>query len=172
MTTLMTHAVIPIAIALAAPQGLISSRLLGAGVLASLLPDADMMGFYWGIPYSSELGHRGFTHSLLFAVAIACCAAAACNSLRSRAYIAFLFVGMSCISHPLLDMLTSGGKGVALFWPFEKTRVLSSFRPVSAAPMNVARFFTDHGWQVFKSELFWIWLPFFSLALIVRFARR
>ena len=146
--------------------------MLCADVLASLLPDADMIGFSLGVPYGSEFGHRGFTHSLLFAALIACFAAAACKSLRSTAYLAFLFVGISCVSHSLLDMVTSGGKGVALFWPFEKTRVLSPFTPVAAAPMSAARFFTSHGWQVMKSEVFWIWLPLFGLAVTVRFNRR
>ena len=79
--------------------------------------------------------------AFLFDALRACFAAAACKSLRSTAYLAFLFVGISCVSHSLLDMVTSGGKGVALFWPFEKTRVLSPFTPVAAAPMSAARFF-------------------------------
>ena len=36
----------------------------------SLLPDADVAGFSFGIPYSSQFGHRGATHSIAFAVAV------------------------------------------------------------------------------------------------------
>ncbi|HVR39947.1 MAG TPA: metal-dependent hydrolase, partial [Thermoanaerobaculia bacterium] len=39
-----------------------------AGVIASILPDADVAGFAFGIPYGSMFGHRGFTHSILFAL--------------------------------------------------------------------------------------------------------
>tara|TARA_R110001592_G_scaffold140302_6_gene361233 strand:- start:1054 stop:1314 length:261 start_codon:yes stop_codon:yes gene_type:complete len=42
--------------------------LLLAAVFSTILPDFDVIGFKLGIPYSHPLGHRGFTHSILFAV--------------------------------------------------------------------------------------------------------
>lgn len=172
MTSLFTHPAVPLAIALVAPRGAVGSRLLWAGVLACLLPDADVIGFHFGIAYGSEYGHRGFTHSLLFAVIVAFIAAACAKPLRTNAWTAFLFVALSCASHPLLDMLTHGAKGVALFWPFDTARVSSPFAPIPAAPMSAPRFFTFHGWQVFRSELMWLWLPLFVLAFTLRFRRR
>lgn len=172
MTSIFTHPAVPLALALAAPRGAISSRLLCAGMLASILPDADVIGFHFGIAYGSEFGHRGFTHSLLFAAIVAFIAAACAKSLRASAWTAFLFVLLSYASHPLLDMLTHGGKGVALFWPFDTARVSSSFAPVQASPMSASRFFTYQGWQVFRSELVWIWFPLLALAFTVRFSRR
>ena len=35
-----------------------------------MLPDADVFGLLVGIPYDSMFGHRGLTHSLLFAAAV------------------------------------------------------------------------------------------------------
>ena len=32
-----------------------------------MLPDADVIGFRLGVPYGGMLGHRGLTHSLIFA---------------------------------------------------------------------------------------------------------
>ncbi len=172
MTSLLTHPVVPVAIVLIAAPGAVKPRLLLAGAAACLLPDVDVIGFYSGIAYGSEFGHRGFTHSLLFAAVVGLIAAACARSLRTSAGAAFLFVALSCVSHPLLDMLTYGGKGVALFWPFDNARVLSPFTPAKASPMSVRGFFTPYGWQVFKSELIWIWVPMFALAFTVRFSRR
>jgi inner membrane protein len=36
---------------------------IAAGILASTLPDADVFGYYLGVPYRSFFGHRGVTHS-------------------------------------------------------------------------------------------------------------
>ena len=37
-------------------------------ILSSILPDFDVIAFKFGIPYSHPFGHRGFTHSILFAI--------------------------------------------------------------------------------------------------------
>src|SRR5712671_4718758 len=39
--------------------------VLAAG--SAVLPDADIIGFAFGVDYGDLLGHRGFFHSLLFA---------------------------------------------------------------------------------------------------------
>ncbi|HEX9137566.1 MAG TPA: metal-dependent hydrolase, partial [Nitrospirota bacterium] len=36
--------------------------------VCTLLPDVDIMGFYFGIKYGDVFGHRGFFHSLTFAL--------------------------------------------------------------------------------------------------------
>src|SRR5258706_14904920 len=36
----------------------------------AMLPDADAIGFAFGVRYDSMLGHRGLTHSIAFAVLI------------------------------------------------------------------------------------------------------
>ena len=38
-----------------------------AGVVCSVIPDLDVIGIQVGIQYGDFWGHRGFTHSLLFA---------------------------------------------------------------------------------------------------------
>jgi inner membrane protein len=38
-----------------------------AGAVCSVLPDIDAVGFRFGIHYGDFWGHRGFTHSLVFA---------------------------------------------------------------------------------------------------------
>ena len=34
-----------------------------------MLPDLDVIGFFFGVRYDDMLGHRGITHSLAFAMA-------------------------------------------------------------------------------------------------------
>jgi inner membrane protein len=38
-----------------------------AGVFCSVIPDLDAIGFRFGIHHGDFWGHRGFTHSLVFA---------------------------------------------------------------------------------------------------------
>ncbi len=45
-------------------------RLWSLSVVCCLLPDVDVVGFSLGIPYEHPLGHRGFTHSIAFAILI------------------------------------------------------------------------------------------------------
>ena len=42
--------------------------LLILAIISTILPDADIIAFSFGVPYSHPFGHRGFTHSILFAV--------------------------------------------------------------------------------------------------------
>ena len=47
-------------------------------------------------------------------------------------------------SHPLLDTLTNGGLGCALFWPFDRTRYFAPWHPIPVAPIGLA-FFSVYG---------------------------
>ena len=42
--------------------------MLWMGAICTIVPDFDVIGFAFGVSYGDVLGHRGFTHSLLFAV--------------------------------------------------------------------------------------------------------
>lgn len=75
MPSIITHAAVPLALWCAADRGRISPRLLGAGVIAAMLPDADVLAFALHIPYADAFGHRGASHSLLFACVLAALAA-------------------------------------------------------------------------------------------------
>ncbi|KLD80133.1 hypothetical protein FZ025_13410 [Xanthomonas hyacinthi] len=59
MPSIFTHAAIPLALWAAADRGRISTRLLGAGIGASMLPDLDVVAFALHIPYADAFGHRG-----------------------------------------------------------------------------------------------------------------
>ncbi len=75
MPSIITHAAVPLALWCAADRGRIPPRLLAAGVIAAMLPDADVLAFALHIPYADAFGHRGASHSLLFAFVLAALAA-------------------------------------------------------------------------------------------------
>lgn len=125
----------------------------------SLAPDIDTVAFQFGVPYASQWGHRGFTHSIAFAFFLALCATIFSRSLQTKAWLAGLLVFIATVSHPLLDMLTNGGLGVALYWPVSNARVFFEYRPIAVSPIGISSFFTERGWHVIRSELLWVGLP-------------
>ena len=166
MPTIFTHAAVPALLGAAAGKQRINRRLLGAGVIAAMLPDADTLGFKLGIPYADAFGHRGALHSLAFALSMGVLAMLLHRSLRTSAMRSLAFVGLSAASHPLLDMLTDGGLGVAIAWPFSTQRYFFPWHPIHVSPIGV-RFFSARAWPVIASELLWVWVPVSVLALIV-----
>jgi inner membrane protein len=169
MPSIFSHALIPLAAGGALGRGRIAPQLAMAGALLAVVPDFDVIGFRFGIGYASEWGHRGFTHSLAFAALLAGMVALFWMPARSIGAMLFLF---ACIaSHPLLDMLTDGGQGVALLWPFDKARLFSPWQPIRVAPIGL-RFFTARGVETIWSELATIWLPSLAIAGIAMTLRR
>ena len=171
--TLLTHPAVPLAIGWSLGRHTISSRLLFAGVVAAVLPDLDVLAFRLGIPYAAEFGHRGFSHSLVFASLVAILGTAAGPVLHAtrRSALAFLFVAAA--SHGILDTLTNGGLGIALLWPFSTERFFAPFHPIEVAPLAVRRLLSPKGWHVLRSEILWVWLPLFvTAALSVAYRQR
>jgi inner membrane protein len=142
----------------------IPKRVFVAAAVSASLPDIDVVAFRVGIPYASPLGHRGFTHSLLFALILAILVTAVVSPgldrrIRTRS---FFLVLLSVASHGLLDAMTNGGKGVGFFIPFSTHRYFFAFRPIQVSPLMPGRF-AQQAAVVLLSELRWVWLP----ALIV-----
>src|SRR5262245_39450345 len=159
----------------------------------SMLPDADVIGFSLGVRYEAPWGHRGATHSFAFAVIVGLAAAlmARLRSDRQQRASAFaqiaddtlrrdksawqarwskrpglrtaMFAAVALATHPLLDTLTDGGLGCALFWPFDLTRYFSPWRPIQVAPIGLA-FLSPYGAIVAMSEMV-LFLPLFVFAL-------
>lgn len=70
MPTVITHAAVPLCIGLGLGSKVIPPRLLFAGIILAMLPDADVLSFKFGVAYGNVFGHRGFTHSLVFAFVV------------------------------------------------------------------------------------------------------
>ena len=172
MPTVLTHPAVPLALAVALGSRVIDRRLMIAGVVASVIPDLDVIGLRAGIAYEDVAGHRGITHSLVFAVLLGLIALFWTRSLRASRTSAFLFVSISAASHGLLDMLTNGGLGVALFWPFSDARYFFPERVIEVSPLRVRRVFGEAGARVFASEILWVWLPAVAIATVAYAARK
>lgn len=141
---------------------MISPKLALAGAVFAILPDADVVGFRLGIEYADEWGHRGATHSVVFAGL--CAATLALIWREARTLPAFLFLSFAMASHGLLDTLTSGGLGAALWWPFDDARIFAPYTPVRVSPIGMG-FFSGRGVETLLSELRWIWLPCAGLSV-------
>lgn len=134
-------------------------RLLTVG--CAMIPDADVAGLAFGIQFNSMFGHRGFTHSIVFALIFGGIIAFIADKLLNTGISLpklFVYFSLATFSHPLLDMLTNGGSGVALFAPFSNERYFFPWRPVEVSPIGMG-FFSVRGLIVILSEIKWIWLP-------------
>lgn len=167
MPTVVTHAAVPLAIGLGLGKKAVSRRLLVAGIVASMLPDLDTLGFKLGIPYGSQFGHRGFTHSLFVAGVMAIVAAGMYRVLQTNSIKAFAFVFLAAASHGLLDTCTTGGRGVALLWPFSLQRFFAPVRFIRVSPIGIARFLSGRANAVLLSEILWVWIPMALLCLVL-----
>ena len=129
----------------------------------SMLPDADVIGFRFGIRYADAWGHRGATHSLAFALIVGGAIgviAPLFGLSRGRTAVCAIAV---LASHALLDTLTDGGLGCALFWPFDPHRYFAAWRPIPVAPIGRA-YFSSAGLHVAVTELV-MFLPVLAYAL-------
>ena len=137
--------------------------------LLSLLPDADVIGFRFGVRYADVYGHRGATHSYVFCLSLAVLLAFCAAPFGARVLRLGLYLAVVLVSHPLLDALTDGGLGCALYWPFEQQRHFAPWRPIPVAPIGAA-FFSERGMRVALIELAQF-LPMFAYALWPRHKR-
>jgi inner membrane protein len=165
MPTILTHPAVPLAIGLGLGSGVIPRRLLIAGVVASIVPDFDVIGIPFGVTPGTEFAHRGFTHSLAFAGALALFGCFASRFLRASAAAIFVFLFAAAASHGVLDSFTNGGSGIAFLWPFSTERFFSAWRVIEVSPIGLSRFLSPRGVTVLVSELQWVWFPAVVLAL-------
>ena len=153
-----------------------SWRLWSFSVVCCLLPDADVIGFSLGIPYEHPLGHRGFTHSIVFALLVGLVMpqlASPTITYWTRPYwmVAFYF-SLVTMSHGILDAFTNGGLGIAFFAPFDSSRYFFPWRPIAVSPIGISQFFSEYGLGVVLSELLWIGLPVGLWLLLLKLTRR
>jgi inner membrane protein len=143
-------------------------RLLLASILLPILPDADALLTPW-IPYAHPFGHRGFTHSLVFAMLTGIVTAVLAVSGKWASGHSFLklaiFFTAITASHGLFDAMTSGGLGVAFFAPFDNTRYFLPWRPIPVSPMSAAGLMTTRGFRVIQWEFALFWLFAIAAAL-------
>jgi inner membrane protein len=171
--TIFSHAVFASAVGRAYVAKRVPARFWILTAICAMLPDVDAIGFAFGVPYDSMLGHRGLTHSIAFAVVVGLLVGYLIRDgveFLSRRKL-FVYFTLVTLSHPLLDALTNGGRGVALFAPFSNTRYFFPFRPIEVSPIGM-RFFSSRGLAVLASEVVWVWLPALLIYLVAAIYRR
>ena len=118
----------------------------------SFLPDADVIGFGLGIRYADPWGHRGATHSLAFALALGAAIGLLARRFGRPALRTGVMAALVVASHSLLDTLTDGGLGCALFWPFDLTRYFAPWTPLPVSPIGLG-YLSPYGLYVATVEI-------------------
>lgn len=164
--TPISHLAVPLALTVALGPGIVPPGLMALALACAALPDIDAVGLWLGIPYGHPFGHRGFTHSLSFSVALAGAGALLAPWLGAAPSTAFLVLLASAASHGLLDALTSGGLGIAFFSPFSTRRYFLPWRVIEVSPLRPSALFSRRGLRVLGSEMRYVWAPCLVLALV------
>jgi inner membrane protein len=171
MATTYTHAVVGLGLAQLYNPGRLRGLYWGLAALLAVFPDFDAFS---SAAYGAILGHRGFTHTLVFSLWLAFLAA----SLTYRPFraniwaLAGVFL-LALASHGLLDALTWGGMPIPFFWPLTDRR-FGNWGPI---PVSDLAFEIPDPLQsrALRSELWWVWLPtgvFILLVALFRLVRR
>lgn len=115
----LTQIVLGAAVGEAALGKKVGNKAMLYGAIAGTIPDLDVVSTLFTDPLTAIEIHRGFTHSILFAVLFAPVLGYLVSKLERRGPATFkewsrlFFLGL--FTHPLLDALTTWG--TKLFWP-------------------------------------------------------
>jgi membrane-bound metal-dependent hydrolase YbcI (DUF457 family) len=132
-------------------------------VLGALLANCADLDFALVLLTHDRSYHRGFTHSLAFALALCAASFALFGRARLREALAY---GLAYASHSVLDYSTTKfGGGVELLWPFSAERFGLGLFGLSELPSRMPRA------EVLKAALLEIIL-FAPLLACVLLARR
>jgi inner membrane protein len=174
MASAFSHAIVAVVMGRSIQNKELSWRELLLGACCSVVPDLDVIGFALGIQYGDMWGHRGLTHSVVFAALLAGILVGLWYRGKPAAAMTglFLYFFFCTVSHGVLDAITNGGLGVAFFSPFDTTRYFFPMRPVLVSPIGVSEFFSAYGVRVLASEAVWIWLPSCAALVVLRVIQR
>ncbi len=132
----------------------------------ALLPDIDVIGLALGGPDDGPAGHRGVTHSLLFAAVLAVGGGLWARRLGMRPWPTAFLSFVAVASHGLLDAFSYDSRGPYLLWPLSDLRVASPWRPIPGAPTGL-EFISAQGFEVAAIELIYF-SPLILFALLWR----
>ncbi len=175
MASAFGHAALAISLGSAYNKRFRTLKFFLIGAACSILPDADVVGFAVGIPYEAFWGHRGFTHSFVFALLFGFFVTFLFYRKQFKGWSSIALGGyfsLATASHAVLDAMTSGGLGVAFFAPADNGRYFLPWRPIQVSPIGVESFFSEWGLRVLSSELIWIGLPSVLFIVAVTLFRR
>lgn len=161
MASSFGHAAVAITASRFLPKKLRTKTVILLGIISSIIPDADVIAFRFGIPYEHFIGHRGFTHSIFFAMLWSYLLLwlfhrkEEASSKKKLGIFYFVCIG----THGILDAMTTGGKGIALLSPIDNERYFLPWQVIQVSPLGIERFFSSWGVEVLMSEAVFIGLP-------------
>lgn len=104
-------------------------------LFGALLANAADFDFLLVFLLHSKAWHRGFTHSVMFALVVFFIFAVSLGRRRIREAIAY---GLAFASHGILDYVTTKeGGGVELLWPFSSERLVFGRIGLSELPSRL-----------------------------------
>jgi len=168
MASVFGHAIAAIGLGKLFPKKAMTRKVYVLGAVSAMIPDLDVMAFKFGMEWDSMWSHRGFTHSVFFAVvwAILLLVVYHQSAERSTKYQLGGYYFLATISHGLLDAMTNGGNGITFFAPFIEERYFLPWRVIQVSPIGVENFFSEWGLEVLQSEFFYILLPSLIIGFI------
>jgi inner membrane protein len=139
-------------------------RFIVLSTLCQWLPDIDTLSYLLTIDEQHSLGHRGFAHSGVFALALAFAVMTLfyrpLKSNRTQWWGHYLWFFLMTLFHGIFDALVDSSLGIAFFWPFDTQRYQLSWQPLVDVPIRFAEFFSSHFWHAQ-----WIECQIFSFLL-------
>ncbi|MDM8549814.1 metal-dependent hydrolase [Desulfobacterales bacterium HSG2] len=172
MPSVVTHTVVGIAAGKIFANEKMPARFWILSVFCAVVPDADVIGFYLGVPYGHFFGHRGFFHSPFFGLILSLLIVTLFFSQEktfSKSWLLYaLYFFLTTASHGVLDAFTNGGLGIALLSPFDNTRYFFPWTPIRVSPLSLEAFLSERGVRVIASEVLWVWVPVIFLVALCR----
>lgn len=172
MPTSLSHAAAGLAIASVLKPAKATSRYWMLAAACAAIPDIDALSLPLRLPPNDLLGHRGITHSVLFAVGLSAVVTALWfprERVGDDRWRIWLAMCLATMSHGLLDALSSYGHGVALLAPMWNQHLCFSSRPLGNIGVG-HRGVLSLSLRVAANEAIWIWMPsalVTSLALLL-----
>lgn len=166
MPTIFTHPIVGLSVGRLISLRPLPFRFWVLSFICPALPDIDVIGIPFGIASESVFGHRGLTHSFVFAIIISILVVKLFfrteKILSLRGLTLTLYFTFITGSHGMLDALSDGNNGVVLFWPFKNTKVFFPFTPIMDSPISL-KIFGEQGYRILINEFLLIWLPLISI---------
>ncbi len=120
----LTHIAIGACIGEAFFEKGIGKKAMLWGILSQSIPDIDFLAALWSTPADNLLAHRGFTHSLLFALLVIPLFALSADKIHKPHNISFrkwiLFFSAEVFVHLFIDSYNN--YGIGLLEPFSHVR--------------------------------------------------
>ncbi len=111
----LTHIVLGACIGEATGGKILGRKAMVAGALAQSIPDIDFLAYFWLNKTQNLLGHRGFTHSILFAIMVVVVMTLATKKIFHKRKFdwrhGLMLFGINVFCHLFIDAFNAYGVG-------------------------------------------------------------